>query len=210
MRSRLIPALAVLSLVLAMAGASAAVGPVDLVRAVNVVPPGESGLITLPQFLQAQINGNYGPHSADQAPLYASFRYKSDAFGRGTLWHTLPGANIYRDAWGVPQIYADSPVSLLRAVGYSMAADRLFQMEIFRRVGHGTLAAMLGKGYLPMDEAVRQVSEGSAARMAEFNAADPLTKAEGVAFADGINAYINEAMTDPNKLPAEFVLLGDL
>jgi penicillin amidase len=210
MRSRFGAAFGLLAIIFAMAGASAAVGPVDLVRAVNVVPPGESGLITLPQFLQAQINGNYGPHFADQAPLYASFRYKSDAFGKGTLWHTLAGANIYRDGWGVPQIYADSPVSLLRAVGYSMAADRLFQMEIFRRVGHGTLAAMLGKAYLPMDEAVRQVSEGSAARMAEFNAADPLTKAEGIAFADGINAYINEAMTDPNKLPAEFVLLGDL
>jgi len=210
MRSRIAVLIAVLAVVFAMAGASAALGPVDLARAVNVVPPGESGLITLPKFLQAQIDGNYGPHFADQAPLYASFRYKSDAFGKGTLWHTLPGATIYRDAWGVPQIYADSPVSLLRAMGYAMASDRLFQMEIFRRAGHGTLAALLGAGYIPMDEAVRQVSEGSAARMAEFNAADPLTKAEGVAFADGINTYINEAMTDPNKLPAEFVLLGDL
>ncbi|HLW17111.1 MAG TPA: penicillin acylase family protein [Actinomycetota bacterium] len=210
MRSRLAVVIAVLAVAFAMAGASAALGPVDLARAVNVVPPGESGLITLPQFLQAQINGNYGPHFADQAPLYASFRYKPDAFGKGTLWRTLPGATIYRDAWGVPQIYADSPVSLLRAMGYAMASDRLFQMEIFRRAGHGTLAALLGKAYIPMDEAVRQVSEGSAARMAEFNAADPLTQAEGVAFADGINTYINEAMLDPNKLPAEFVLLGDL
>ena len=199
-----------LAIALAMAGATAATGPLDLVRAVNVVPPGESGLITLPQFIQAQADSNFGPHFADQAPLYSSFRYKPDAFGKGTLWHALPGSTIYRDAWGVPQIYADSPVSLLRGMGYAMAADRLFQMEIFRRVGHGTLAALLGKAFLPMDEAVRQVSEGSAARMAEFNAADPLTRAEGFAFADGINTYINEAQLDPNKLPSEFVLLGDL
>src|SRR5205823_7721385 len=197
MRSRLASALAVLAVVLAAAGASAATGPVDLARAVNVVPPGESGLITIPQFIEAQADGNFGPHFADQAPLYSSFRYKSDAFGKGTPWHTLTGATIYRDSWGVPQIYANSPVSLLRGMGYAMAADRLFQMEIFRRVGHGTLAALLGKSFLPMDEAVRQVSEGSAARMAEFNAADPLTRAEGFAFADGINTYINEAQLDP-------------
>ena len=139
MRSRLASALAVLAVVLAAAGASAATGPVDLARAVNVVPPGESGLITIPQFIEAQADGNFGPHFADQAPLYSSFRYKSDAFGKGTPWHTLTGATIYRDSWGVPQIYANSPVSLLRGMGYAMAADRLFQMEIFRRVGHGTL-----------------------------------------------------------------------
>jgi penicillin amidase len=209
-RPRLVASLSVVALVLALTVASAVTGPVDLARAVNVVPPGESGMLSIPQFLQARADGNFGPHYADQAPLYSSFRYKPDAFGKGKLWRTMPGATIYRDAWGVPQIYADSPVHLYTALGYAMASDRLFQMEIFRRVGHGTLAALLGKSYLPMDEAVRQVSEGSAARMAEFNAADPLTRAEGFAFAAGINDYINEAATNPQKMPAEFVLLGDL
>ena len=63
MRSRLASALAVLAVVLAAAGASAATGPVDLARAVNVVPPGESGLITIPQFIEAQADGNFGPRT---------------------------------------------------------------------------------------------------------------------------------------------------
>ena len=52
-------------------------------------------------------------------------------------------------------------------------ASYTFQLEAFRHVGHGTLAALIGPGGIVMDEDVRRVSEGSAALMAEFQALPP-------------------------------------
>ena len=175
------------------------------------MPPGESGNIDLLTFAKATAGlGGFGPHFADQAPLYSSFRYKPMNFGGGTLWHTLTGAQIYRDSYGVPKIYASDEPSLYRAFGYAMASDRLFQMDLFRRAGHGTLAALLGEQYIPMDEEVRTLSEGATARAAELAAATPRIKNDAAAFVQGINAHIDEVKLNPLKLPAEFVLLGDL
>jgi penicillin amidase len=183
----------------------------DGARAVNVVPPGESGNINLITFARATAGlGGYGPHFADQAALYSSFRYKAMLFGGGTLWHSLPGSQIYRDSFGIPKIYGADEPGLYRGFGYAMAADRLFQMDLFRRAGHGTLAALLGEAYVPMDEEVRTLSEGAAARAAELAAATPRIKTDAQAFVDGVNTYINEVKLNPLKIPAEFVLLADL
>src|SRR5512139_3698587 len=43
---------------------------------------------------------------------------------------------ISRDRWGVPQFYAQ---------GYVHAQDRLWQMEMNRRLGSGTLGEVLGR-----------------------------------------------------------------
>src|SRR3954464_15774075 len=60
----------------------------------------------------------------------------------GTLG--LPGleaaVQVLRDSWGVPHIYARTNADLFMAQGYVHAQDRLWQMEIQRRTGHGQLA----------------------------------------------------------------------
>lgn len=207
-----------LALVLACAPAAAVSGraqtvPTDGARAVNVVPPGESGFISLPAFAQTTVaGGDWGPNFSDQLPLYANWQYKPMQFeqtGTGTHPGGDAGATIYRDSHDVPQIYAASEGDMAYAMGYAMAQDRLFQMEAFRHVGHGTLAELVGASAIPMDEAVRRVSEGAQARAAEL-AAHPDEKALLDRFSAGVNQYISEASTDPSKMPAEFVLLGDL
>src|SRR5438445_8437712 len=134
--------------------------PADRMHAVNVVPPGESGFISTQSFaaVQAGAQSSYGPNFADQLPLYTSWQYKPFQFeqtGTGTHPGGDAGATVYRDASGVPQIYAASEDDLYYAMGYAMAQDRMFQMEVFRHVGHGTLAQVTGAGGLPMDEAGR-------------------------------------------------------
>jgi len=195
-------------------GGSAAGVPADNLRAENVVPPGESGYISTQNFaaVQAGASSSYGPNFADQLPLYASWRYKPFQFeqtGSGAQVAGDAGATVYRDQSGVPQIYADSENDLFYAMGYAMAQDRMFQMEAFRHVGHGTLAELTGAAALPMDEAVRQVSEGPAARAAELAAQPASIRAELSAFTGGVNEYINEVDASPQSAPAEFLLLDD-
>jgi penicillin G amidase len=189
--------------------------PADGARAVNVVPPGESGFISLTSFAEneAGLSTEWGPNFADQLPLYSGWSYKPMQFEKtGSGIHPGGDANVtvYRDDHGVPQVYASSEDEMFFGEGYAMAQDRLFQMEALRRVGHGTLAELTGASALPMDEAVRRVSEGPQARAAELAAQPPNVQSGLASFARGVNQYISEATTDPGKMPAEFVLLADL
>ncbi|MEA2397721.1 MAG: penicillin amidase [Thermoleophilaceae bacterium] len=199
-------------LVLSVGTASAA----DGLRAMNAVPPGESGMTTLSAFSLATSGGSptYGPHTDDQRELYASWQYKPMQFvgaGQGSSPPGDPNVKIVRDAqYGVPTITGVTDGDAFYGVGYAMAADRLFQMDVFRHVGHGTLAELIGAGGLTMDEAVRRVTEGDAALQKEFDALPADARDRLQRFTDGINAYIDQAQTDPSLMPAEFVLLNDL
>ena len=206
------------------AGASGV--PVDQLHAVNVVPVGQSGSFNTATFAANQAGGSsLGPHYADQFALYRDWKYKPFQFSQtGSATH--PGGrtdlSVYYDDYGVPQIYADSEVAMTYALGYTMARDRLFQMEAFRHVGHGTLSEITGAGTLPMDAATRRVSEGTAGRMAELAAAPQSVRDR----ADAFTAGINQLMTDQcgpsaagrhvayvafaNTCPAEFLLLNDM
>src|SRR5690242_18738224 len=68
---------------------------------------------------------------------------------------TLPGLDasvqVIRDRWGVPHIYAQSAADLFAAQGYVHAQDRLWQMELQRRTGHGRLSEVFGPIALDSD-----------------------------------------------------------
>jgi len=61
---------------------------------------------------------------------------------------SLPGlqreVTVERDQWGVPHIRAGSLEDLEEAQGYVMAQDRLWQMDLLRRVARGQLSEILG------------------------------------------------------------------
>jgi len=188
-------------------------------KAVNVVPPGQSGFISLPTFLAvtAGAQSSFGPNFSDQLPLYANWRYKPFQFektGSGINPGGNTGVTIHRDSYGVPQIYADNEKDLDYGLGYAMAQDRMFQMDIFRHVGHGTLAELIGSSGLPLDELVRRVSEGPQARTAELDAAPTSIQDRARAFSDGITQAMHEqcpGMVMPNpapSCPAEYTLLA--
>jgi Penicillin amidase len=69
---------------------------------------------------------------------------------------TLPGlsaeVHVWRDAYGAPHIFAASMDDAMRGLGYLHASERLFQMELQRRVGQGRLAEVFGADRLDVDK----------------------------------------------------------
>jgi penicillin amidase len=108
---------------------------------------------------------------------------------------------IVRDRWGIPHIKASSARDAFFAQGFCMGQDRAFQIELYRRMAHGTSAAMLNKGLLQRDIQNRRLGFG---RYAEREWAAQSERAREIlqAYADGISAAI---ATQPT--PYEFRVL---
>jgi penicillin amidase len=213
MASRLWRIVPVACAVPALAMTGQATAATDGLTAMNVVPPGESGSTTLLGFAAGTAGGSFGPNIDNQESLYANWQYKPLQFegeGQGTAPPGDPNVLIWRDpTYGVPTITGKTDVDTMYGMGYAMAQDRLFQMEVFRHVGSGTLASLVGPSGLAMDEEVRRYTEGPAALQAEFNALPAEEQQRLEMFVDGINAYIAQVGSNPLLLPAEFTLLGD-
>ena len=106
------------------------------------------------------------------------------------------------DPRGIPRIHATNDADALMTLGWLHAGERLFQMELIRRLARGTLAELVGTAALEVD--VMHRSFGFARRIAdEPTQLDAATRAMVNAYVAGINAGI--ADTDP--LPPEFLFL---
>jgi penicillin amidase len=109
---------------------------------------------------------------------------------------------VIHDRWGVPHIYAHNEHDLFFAQGFVQAQDRLFQMDVSRRVGAGRLSEVVGPSGLASDRFARMCGWPRAAS-AQVAGGDPETLDLAEAFAAGVNAFINQG-----KLPIEFSLLA--
>ncbi len=114
---------------------------------------------------------------------------------------------IIRDQYGINHIYAQNEYDLFFAQGYCAAKDRLFQFEIWRRQATGTIAEILGQRELNRDIGTR-LFKFRGDITSEFNHYHPRGEQIILAFTDGINACIREALKDKDTLPIEFKLLG--
>ena len=137
--------------------------------------------------------------------IYAWVVLRPLAQRRGDLH--LPGllapVEILRDRWGIPHIYAASADDLWFAQGVSHAQDRLWQMELSRRVAQGRLAELFGPQGLEADRLSRTIGFlRSAAR--ELETLSPQTAAALQRYTEGVNATIAHI---GQRLPAEFTLL---
>jgi len=109
---------------------------------------------------------------------------------------------ILRDGYGVPYILAESERDGFTAVGYAMAQDRMFQMELIRRATRGRLSEVLGPDLVEVDRlflaltAVKGLDEYYVEQRAEL-------KECAEAFSKGVNLFLG---TGP--LPLEFKILG--
>jgi acyl-homoserine lactone acylase PvdQ len=119
-------------------------------------------------------------------------------------------ATVMRDAYGVPHIFATDMDSLAYTNGYVQAQDRLFEMEVLRRAGRGTLSEVLGSAYLDMDVATRRDFYTPAEMQAQFDGLATEDRQTLTMFAAGVNRYICEARLDSSKMPAEYAALGFL
>jgi penicillin amidase len=111
---------------------------------------------------------------------------------------------VIRDQRGVPHIYGRNEADLYRAVGYVMSQDRLWQMDLLRRVTAGRLSEIFGEDLVESDLLMRALRIPEKSAMV-FAAAEPKPAAALAAFADGVNLYIQSHLS---KLPLEFSLLG--
>ncbi|MEP7003520.1 MAG: penicillin acylase family protein [Chloroflexota bacterium] len=113
-------------------------------------------------------------------------------------------AEIVRDHYGVPHIFATTTHDLFFLQGYATAQDRLFQLDLFRRTGRGRLAEVLGDAGLETDKFIRTIG---LARAADLDAAllSPAARLALTAYAEGVNKLIDQ---QGDSLPIEFLLLG--
>lgn len=115
---------------------------------------------------------------------------------------------ITRDEFGVPHIYAETKESLSFAAGYALAQDRLWQADLSRRQATGRLTE-IGIGDLDYDISIRTIGYTVQENSAIISNMSPQVKQMTLAYTDGINQYINEAISTPSeKMPYEYLQRG--
>src|SRR5713226_1957515 len=101
---------------------------------------------------------------------------------------SLPGlqkeVTVDRDPWGVPRVRAATLNDAVEAQGYIMAQDRLWQMDLLRRVARGQVSEIVGKDALPLDRQFRVFGFGRAAEK-DLSLMDPEARGVLEAYARG-------------------------
>ena len=184
-------------------------------KAESALPPGQSGFFSIAGQLRGQLSGNpadYGDHVDDQRLLYWNLGAKPATLGTkpGTALTPKDGVEIYRDAFGVPIVYASTVRDLWFGVGYAVAQDRLFLMDAVRRMGAGTFAELTGCGGVPGDLQQRTLAYSDAEYDRFFDRLTHDSQDAALGYVDGANAWRQLAVADPTKLPAEYALLTTL
>jgi penicillin G amidase len=110
---------------------------------------------------------------------------------------------VRRDARGVPHLKASSLDDLMFAEGYVTAQDRLWQMDLSRRLARGELSEIFGKRTLQVDTENRKLGFSELAERG-IQELDPESRQVLAAYTRGVNAFIS---THLDRLPIEFMLL---
>ncbi|MDH4556277.1 penicillin acylase family protein [Pseudomonas sp. BN417] len=129
---------------------------------------------------------------------------KPQRSGELALEHLSAPVTVRYDERGVPHIQAANEADMYRALGFVHAQDRLFQMEMLRRLARGELAEILGARLVDTDRLFRTL--GIRAHADEYarklDRDSPAAKAL-LAYLDGVNQF-----QDSRPAPVEFDLLG--
>jgi penicillin amidase len=141
--------------------------------------------------------GLAAPFSGD---VYGTVR--GDGGGK-TVESPYGPATVRYDDDGVPHVTADSEAALYYAAGYVQARDRLFQMDLQRRLVGGRLAAAFGPRAVASDRFHRRMDFRAAAN-ASWRAVEGTPTGDAVeAYTAGVNRYVEAGATPP-----EFELAG--
>lgn len=137
--------------------------------------------------------------------LFGYTKYKKPSYdGEVALQNISKKTTVYFDDYGVPHIYADTQKEAMTVLGYVHAQDRLWQMELMRRIAPGRLSELFGSKALPNDQffAGIGIDENSEKAIAELDKnSDTYILAN--AYLDGVNQFIENG-----KTPLEFELVG--
>ncbi|MGZ9031959.1 MAG: penicillin acylase family protein, partial [Burkholderiaceae bacterium] len=136
--------------------------------------------------------------------VFLWFRQASQPVHEGTVRVPLlhQALRIERDEHGIPHVIAASEHDAAFGLGYAHAQDRLWQMEMNRRVAAGRLSEVVGPAALDTDRFLRTVGIRRAAERIYANLDDEhRTLAD--AYAAGVNALLT---VRSGPLPVEFLL----
>ena len=111
--------------------------------------------------------------------------------------------DVLRDRYGIPHIFAASAEDASFALGFAHAQDRIWQMEMSRRIAAGRLAEVVGPAGLPVDRFMRTLGVRRAAE-ANLRGLNAETRRLLEAYAAGVNAFLAGGPV----LPPEFWLTG--
>ena len=203
----------------------------------DILPPGQNGSATLVEILGHQVFGTRPKHSSSQLDMYDDLVHHYDgltqeglddffhdaSFGVGDAgidreYSPRADVTITRDAaHGIPHVQGTTREGTMFGAGYAAGEDRLFLMDVLRRVGRGELTSFAGGAegnrgleqdlwatapYTEEDKQVqidRVVSEGGERGVQAMEDVE--------AYLDGVNAYI--ARADRGRyFPGEYVLTG--
>ncbi|MDA3823782.1 MAG: penicillin acylase family protein [Bacteroidales bacterium] len=111
---------------------------------------------------------------------------------------------VLRDSLAIPHVYAKNEEDLYRVVGYITAQDRLWQMDLMRRITTGRLSEIFGEDMVTADQLFRSF-DFSKKSSRVLDTTDPEIIRCLEAYSDGVNQYIEK---NKKKLSFEFKLLG--
>lgn len=137
--------------------------------------------------------------------VFGYTKYKKPVYdGEVALQNISKNTTVYFDDFGVPHIYADSQKDAMTVLGYVHAQDRLWQMELMRRIAPGRLSELFGSKALPNDVffAGVGIDENSEKAIAQLDKNSDAYKL-AIAYLDGVNQFIENG-----KTPLEFELVG--
>ena len=192
---------AVLVLLALPAAASARV-----VNAEDVLPPGQSGFVSL----AGVPDGTGSPHLTDQSDLFVNFRRKPHTFDQpGTEEKPRPDVRIVRDSFGVPAIHARHARGdvvgrgLRRRAGPPLPARALPPRDDRAARGDPRRGATSTTTSSPGATTTRPRSGRRCSRRVPASLRDRMTP-----YKDGINAWIAHVRENPDDMPGEFTALG--
>ncbi len=110
------------------------------------------------------------------------------------------------DTYGIPHIAAHDEEDMYYAFGYLHAQERLFQMEMVKRLVNGRLAEIIGPDLLKTDQYMRTLGFAQVGKRAAdkyLKTTDEKYQKMALAYIDGINEFIVNG-----KTPIEYKLLG--
>ena len=115
--------------------------------------------------------------------------------------------DVTYDQNDIPHIFCGNQNDCFAVQGYIQAQDRLFQMDLFRRIARGKLASLIGSTGVSQDTQIltvfitRDLQRIEDVLVANLDAG---TKAKIQAFTNGVNAYITFLKAHPTLMPGEY------
>ena len=136
-----------------------------------------------------------------------TFTTQSTALPGHTVTGLTGNVDVTYDQYDIPHIFCANQNDCYAVQGYIQAQDRLFQMDLFRRIARGQLSTLIGSSGVSQDTQIltlfitRDLQRVEDVLVANL---DTTTQAKIQAFTNGVNAYIAFLKANPTLMPGEY------